>query len=113
MSRSSSTISTRRAEAVTRSRARSRGPAGRDVLVYRHAVLPRALGRVERLVGRPDELFGRGGHVLGQGSDAEAGGDAAAVREGPGGEYVADAVGVEARAALAGLDQEHRELVAA
>src|SRR5258707_15868957 len=103
MSPSSSTMRTRRAEviAVTGSRPRApAGPAGRDVLVHRHAVLARALRRVERLVGRPDQLLGRGGHVFGQGRDAEAGGHPATGGERPRGEYGADGVGGPTRAAL-------------
>ena len=79
----------------------------------RHAVLARALGRVERLVGGAEQILGHGPNILGQRGDPDARADALSVRKHVMLEHVADPVGVDLGARLWRLHQEDGELVAA
>src|SRR5580765_3110195 len=76
-------------------------------------VLARSLRGVERSVGGAEQLLRRRGFVVGKTGDAEARGDALAVRVGEGRDDLPYPVRVEPSAALGRLDQQDGELVAA
>src|SRR5262245_56817777 len=75
-------------------------------------VLARSLRGVQRFVGGAEQLLRRRGLVVREAGDAEARGDALAVRVGEGRDDLPYPVRVEPSAALRGLDQQDGELVA-
>src|SRR5947209_16827685 len=76
-------------------------------------VLAGSLRGVQRPVSGAEQLLRRGGLVVREAGDAEARGDALAVRVGEGRDDLPYPVRVEPSAALRGLDQQDGELVAA
>src|SRR5437870_3354263 len=76
-------------------------------------VLAGPLRGIERPIGGAEQLLRRGGLVVREAGDAEARGDALAMRVGEGRDDLPYPVRVEPSAALGGLDQQDGELVAA